>query len=119
MTDIASVGVADASKALDVLEAQYSKAKDAIVATLTAHIAEHQQAAAAHAAEIATTQAVLAKAVPDASPQELQAAAFILTSHSTWVGGVASFLGKNWRYIAIGVSLIIAVEGIRSGLVHL
>lgn len=119
MTDIASVGVADAAAALDALEAQYSKAKGSIVATLTAHISEHQQAAAAHAAEIATTQAVLAKAVPNATPQELQAAAFILTSHSTWVGGVASFLGKNWRYVAIGLSLIIAVVGVRTGLVHL
>lgn len=119
MADAASVSVADAATALDVLESQYSKAKDAIVATLTSHIQEHQTQAAAHAAEIAATQAVLSKALPQASPQEVQAAAFILTSHSTWVGAAASFLGKNWRYIAIGVSLIIAVAGVRTGLVHL
>lgn len=117
--DTVSVGVADAAKALDALEAGYTTAKNAIVNTLNAHIVEHQAEAAAHAAEIAATQAVLAKAVPQASPQEVAAASFILTSKSTWVGGVVNFLGKNYRYIAIGVALIIAVVGVRTGLVHL
>ncbi len=114
-----TVSVADASTALDALEAQYSKAKSAIVAVLQSHIADHQKQAAAHAAEIAATQAVLTKAVPTATPAAREAAAFVLTSHSTWIAGVINFLGKNWHYIAIAGSCITVAYGLITGLVHL
>lgn len=109
------VGVADASKALADIEA----AKGKVVATLQAHITAHQKQAAQHNAEVAAAQALIQKAVPGSTPAQSEAAAFILTSHSTWVAGVVNFLGKNWRYVAIGAIVLGVIFAVRSGLVHL
>lgn len=112
------VGIADASKALDALESQYTSAKAAIVSVVQAHIADHQQQIAAHAAEVAAAQVILSKAVPSATPTATQAAAFVLTAPG-YVQRVVSFFGKNWRYVALGLSALIIVYGVHAGLVHL
>lgn len=111
----ATVAVQDAQKILSDIET----AKTNVVASLQAHIAAHQKQAAQHNAEVAAAQALIQKADPTASPAQAEAAAFVLTSHSTWVAGVVNFFGKNWRYVAIGGILIAVVVAVRSGLVHI
>jgi len=107
------VGVADASKALADLET----AKTKIVATLQAHVAAHQKQAAQHNAEVAAAQSLIQKANPTATAAQSEAAAFVLTSHSTWVAGVVNFLGKNWRYVALGIIIIGVVVACHTGVV--
>jgi hypothetical protein len=112
VSDVAT-GVADAQKALASLDAQ----KQQIVDVLQSHIADHQKQAALHAAEVAAAQNIILQAYPNATAAQAQAAAFVLTSHSTWVSGVVNFLGRNWRYVALGVIVLGVVAACHAGLV--
>lgn len=105
--------VADAQNALAALDVQ----KNQIVSALQSHIADHQKAAALHAAEVAAAQNLIQQAYPNATPAQAQAAAFVLTSHSTWVSGVVNFLGKNWRYVALGLIVLGVMAACHAGLV--
>lgn len=113
LTQVIETGVADAQKALALLETQ----KQQVVASLQTHITNHQKAAAQHNAEVAAAQQIIQQAYPSATLQAADAAAFILTSKSTWVAGVVSFLGRNWRYVAIGLILVSVVVACHTGLV--
>lgn len=113
-----AVGVADASKALDTLESDYSSAKAKIVAVVQAHIDANTAAAAAHQAEVDAAQVILTKALPSATPTATSAAAIILTS-AGWVQRTVNFLGKNWRYVVAGVAVLVIGYGVHAGLVHI
>jgi hypothetical protein len=112
------VGIADAAKALDTLESQYSSAKAQIVSVVQAHIDDHQKQIAAHAAEVAAAQTILSKAIPTATTTATQAAAFVLTAPG-YVQRTVNFFGRNWRYAALSLSVVIVGYGIHAGLVHL
>lgn len=88
-----------------------AKAKTQVVAALTAHVEAHNAEIAKHQAEVDAAAALIAKASPASTASADQAAAFVLTS-SSQVQGVVNFLGRNWRWVVIGVSLLIAVWGV-------
>jgi hypothetical protein len=94
---------------LAAFENTIANQKNQIVTVLEAHITAHNQAAAAHAAEVSAAQAVIAKAFPGSTPKATEAAAFILTSGSSGLQGAINFFGRNWRYMILvaGVGLII------------
>lgn len=115
VASVVETGVADAQKALADIET----AKQQVVATLQTHITAHQKAAAQHNAEVAAAQQIIQTAYPSATPAASEAAAFILTSKSTWVAGTVNFLGKNWRYVALGLIILGVVVGCHTGLVKI
>lgn len=88
-----------------------AKAKTQVVAALTAHVEAHNAEIAKHQAEVDAAAALIAKASPATTQDADKAAAFVLTS-SSQVQGVVNFLGRNWRWVVIGVSLLIAVWGV-------
>jgi hypothetical protein len=110
-----AVAVQDVTKALADIEA----AKNKVVTVLQAHITEHQKAAAQHNAEVAAAQALIQRAMPSATEAQSEAAAFVLTSHSSWVSGVVNFLGKNWRYVTLGLIVLGVIAACSTGLVKL
>lgn len=110
--------VQDVAGELSRLETVYQQRKTQLVGVIQTHIADHQKQAAAHAAEIAAAQAVLAKAVPQASPTADQAAAFVLTAPS-WAQRVVNFVGRNWRYVVLTGIVGGVAFGLHAGLVKL
>lgn len=113
LTQVIETGVADAQKALALLETQ----KQQVVASLQTHITAHQKAAAQHNAEVAAAQQIIEQAYPSATPKAAEAAAFVLTSKSTWVAGAMSFLGRNWRWLTLAAIIAGVVVACHTGLV--
>ena len=88
-----------------------AKAKSQVVAALNAHVAAHNAEIAAHQAEVDAAAKIIAQASPATTASADQAAAFVLTS-SNQVQNVVRFLGRNWRWVVIALSLAVATYGV-------
>lgn len=94
------------TKAWDTVSAQYDAKKKALAAEVDAYIAAHQQAGAAHTAEIAAANAVKATIVPVTAAVESMASdanQFLLTQ--PWYQRLVAFFGRNWRWVAYASGL--------------
>lgn len=120
MATVTSVAdtVASAAQTLSAIDAKVqgllgdaAKAKAQVVAALDAHVAAHNAEIAKHQAEVDAAAKLIASASPSSTAQADQAAAFVLTS-SSQVQRVVNFLGKNWRWVVIGLSLAVTVWGV-------
>lgn len=110
--------VATAAQTLSAIEAKVqgllgdaAKAKAQVVSALEAHVAAHNADIAKHQAEVDAAAILIARASPGTTQEADKAAAFVLTS-SSQVQGVVNFLGKNWRYVVVGLSLAVTAYGV-------
>ena len=112
LTSDLKVAVKDIGAELHKLDVAYTTRKSQLTGLLEQHIVAHQQAAAAHAAEIAAAQAVLQKAeAKSGTDAATQAAVFALTGASKF----ETFLSKyvyRWPTLfgSMGVGIAAALK---------